>query len=350
MMNAVTSTSGSVSGDNSDIALSFLDLVPVSAGTDAATAIAASVRTIQAAEQAGYSRFWVAEHHNTVNIASSATAVLIGHLAGATSSIRVGSGGVMLPNHAPLRVAEDFGTLATIYPDRIDLGLGRAPGTDPMTARELRRGRSDVADFAADIRDLQRYLAPVRPEAQIIAYPGQGTNVPMYVLGSSTAGASVAATLGMPFAFASHFSPFQLVEALEVYRSSFNPDAPTATVAKPYVMVATNTMVADTKEEAEYQFSVVQQMFLSLGRGGTRKPSPEPTKNPMAGATTMEWERVKAVLQCSFTGTADEVSTEMREFAREIEADEIITTTYAHDPEVRINSVRALGEAWNSQR
>ncbi|MBP2331423.1 LLM class flavin-dependent oxidoreductase [Corynebacterium freneyi] len=326
--------------------LSVLDLVPVSAGSTAAEAIAATVEAARAAETSGYKRFWVAEHHNTLNIASSATTVLMGHIAGATSTIRVGSGGIMLPNHAPLRVAEDVGTLATIYPDRIDLGLGRAPGTDPSTARELRRGASDVVDFAADIRDLVRYLGPVRPEAKIVAYPGQGTNVPMYVLGSTTAGASVAAVLGMPFAIASHFAPHQLAEALEVYRDSFNADAPTATIAEPHVMVAANVLVADTAERARREFSVIQQMFLSLGRGGARKPLPQPVDHPEAGATMLEWQRVQTMLRCSFHGTADDVTAGLDQFAADTGADEIITVTYSHDPSVRIDSIRRLGEAW----
>ena len=329
------------------VPLSVLDLVPVPSGSTPREAIASSVRGARAAEAAGYRRFWIAEHHNARNIASSATTVLMGHIAGATESIRVGSGGVMLPNHAPLRVAEDIGTLATIYPDRIDLGLGRAPGTDPMTARELRRGGSDVADFATDIRELQRYLAPVRPEARIVAYPGQGTNVPMYVLGSSTAGASVAAMLGMPFAAASHFAPFQLAEAIEVYRSGFRADAPTATIDEPFVMVAANTMAADSVEEAEFQFSVVQRMFLDIGRGGSRRPLPEPVRNPEAGASMIEWERVKATLRCSFVGTPDMVVDGLERFAGETGADEIITVTYSHDPAVRIDSLTAIGDAWN---
>ena len=328
------------------VPLSFLDLVPVSAGSTAREAIAASVSNARVAEKSGYLRYWVAEHHNTANIASSATAVLMGHLAGATKSIRIGSGGVMLPNHAPLRVAEDMGTLATIYPGRIDLGLGRAPGTDPYTAMELRRGASDVADFASDIQELQRYLGPVAPDARIIAFPGQGTNVPMYVLGSSTAGASVAAALGMPFAAASHFAPYQLMESVEVYRERFRADAPTATVEKPYVMVAANTMVADTEAEARFQFSVVQQIFLELGRGGPRKPLPEPTEAPQAGATQREWMGVEAALSCSFAGTAEQVVAGLEQFQRETAADEIITTTYAHDPEVREKSVALLGENW----
>lgn len=331
------------------VPLSVLDLVPVSAGSNAAGAIAASVEAARAAEAAGYRRFWIAEHHNTLTIASSATAVLMGHVAGATSTIRVGSGGIMLPNHAPLRVAEDIGTLATIYPGRIDLGLGRAPGTDPATARELRRGASDVADFASDIRALVRYLGPARPEAAIVAHPGQATDVPMYVLGSTTAGASVAAALGMPFAVASHFAPHQLAESLEVYRSSFDAGAPTATIAEPHVMVAANVLVADTAERARREFSVVQRMFLSLGRGGAREPLPEPVDHPGAGATMIEWQRVQEMLRCSFVGTADDVVAGLEGFAAETGADEIITVTYSHDPRVRIRSIHKLGLAWFTQ-
>lgn len=335
-------------GSAGPVPLSVLDLVSVSSGSGAAEAIEASVRSARAAEEAGYRRYWVAEHHNTASVASSATSVLMGRLAQETSTIRIGSGGIMLPNHAPLRVAEDIGTLAVMYPDRIDLGLGRAPGTDPETARQLRRGRSDVVDFASDIGDLQRFLAGARPEAQIIAHPGQGTNVPLYVLGSSTGGASVAAQLGLPLVLAAHFAPHQVAEAMEVYRRNFRADAPTAQIDEPWLMVAVNTMVADTEEEAEFHFSVVQQMFLQMGkRSGARRPLPPPSKAPNALATHMEWERVKATLRYSFVGTADQVVGGLRDFAADADVDEIMTVTYAHDPDIRLNSVISLGRAWN---
>lgn len=342
-----------IAGDMSEspgvVPLSVLDLVSVSHGSGAAEAIEASVRSAQAAERVGYRRYWVAEHHNTVSVASSATSVLMGRFANETSTIRIGSGGIMLPNHAPLRVAEDFGTLALMYPDRIDLGLGRAPGTDPATAKQLRRGRSDIVDFSADIRELQHYLAGARPEAQIIAHPGQGTNVPLYVLGSSTGGATVAAELGLPLVLAAHFAPTQIAEALEVYRRNFRADAPTAQVEKPWVMIAVNTMVADTEEEAQFQFSVIQQMFLQMGkRSGSRRPLTPPSKAPNALATHMEWERVKAVLRYSFVGTAERVSEDLQNFALDAGIDEIMTVTYAHDPQIRENSIISLGVAWQN--
>ncbi|WP_448852572.1 LLM class flavin-dependent oxidoreductase [Corynebacterium sp. 335C] len=330
------------------VPLNVLDLVPVSEGMTPGEAIAASAETAQAAEAAGYSRYWIAEHHNTASVASSATTLLMGRILQETSDIRVGSGGIMLPNHAPLKVAEEIGTLEAMYPGRVDLGLGRAPGTDPMTARELRRGASDVADFAADIRDLQRYLGPVRPEARIIAHPGQGSNTPMYVLGSSTGGATVAAAMGLPFVMATHFAPFQLEEALEVYRGGFDADAPTAQIDRPWVMVAANAMVRDTEEDARFQFSVSQRMFLELGRRGGRGPLKPPTETPQAGASQMEWMRVEATLRHAYHGTAEQVVDELAGFAEATGADEVITVTYAFDPEVRRESIAALGEAWNA--
>ncbi len=369
-------------GQPSHVPLSFLDLVPVVAGSTVHDAIENSVRTVQVAEQAGFHRYWVAEHHNTLNIASSATTVLMGRFAQATSKIRIGSDGIMLPNHAPLRVAEDIGTLATMYPDRIDLGLGRAPGTDPRTAAELRRGASDVSDFADDISQLQRYLAD--PEkldkleglddgtsttmaethnlfagagslsgspgmrGRIVAFPGQGTEVPMYVLGSSGGGATVAAMLGLPFAFASHFAPFQLEHAINLYRKHFDASAPTAQISEPKVMVAVNAMAAETTEQAEFEFSVVQQMFLRLGRGGSRKPLPEPTTTPQAGASPAEWQRVQASLGVRAVGTPDEVVADLENVVAATGADELILTTYAHDPEVRNRSIELIGQAWKT--
>ena len=330
------------------VPISVLDLVPVSRGMTAGEAIAAAVDTARAAEAAGFSRYWIAEHHNTASVASAATTLLMGRLLDATETIRVGSGGIMLPNHAPLKVAEEIGTLEAMHPGRIDLGLGRAPGTDPMTARELRRGASDVADFAADIRDLQRYLGPVRPEARIIAHPGQGSNTPMYVLGSSTGGATVAAAMGLPFVMATHFAPLQLEEALEVYRGGFDGSAPTARIDRPWVMVAANAMVRDTAEDARFQFSVSQRMFLELGRGGGRGPLQEPVEHPEAGATPMEWARVEAALRYGYHGTADQVVAGLEEFVEAADADELITVTYAFDPVVRREAIAALGEAWNS--
>ncbi|MCU0762031.1 MAG: LLM class flavin-dependent oxidoreductase, partial [Hydrogenophaga sp.] len=221
--------------DSTAITLSMLDLVAVREGGTVADALAIALRTAQHAEQLGFKRYWLAEHHNMSGIASSATAVLVGHVAGGTQRIRVGSGGIMLPNHAPLVVAEAFGTLAELYPGRIDLGLGRAPGTDPLTMRALRRDRVETeADFPRDVAELQRLLGPVQPGQRLIAMPGAGTEVPIWLLGSSLFSARLAAERGLPFAFASHFAPRLLLQALEVYRSTFQPSA---TLQRPYVAV-----------------------------------------------------------------------------------------------------------------
>ncbi|MBV7296104.1 LLM class flavin-dependent oxidoreductase [Corynebacterium sp. TAE3-ERU12] len=331
------------------VPLSVLDLAPVSEGSEPADAIGATLGAAQAADHAGYRRFWIAEHHNTIGVASSATAVLVGQIAGNTERIRVGSGGVMLPNHVPLRVAEDYGTLATIYPDRIDLGVGRAPGTDPATAQELQRGGSDIHEFVANIRQLHNYLGPAQPGAPIIACPGQGTNVPIYVLGSSAAGATVAAAMGLPLAMAAHFAPFQLAEALEIYRDQFNPDAPTAQVDQPYVMVGVNTLVADTAAEARYQFSVTEQMFILLRKRGGRAKLPPPTRTPYDMTSDRGRQALQASLRCSFVGTEEMVVDGLAQFADDTGADEFITVTYAHDPQVRHESIARLGQVWHAQ-
>ncbi|HEX5739463.1 MAG TPA: LLM class flavin-dependent oxidoreductase, partial [Hydrogenophaga sp.] len=244
------------------IPLSMLDLVAVREGGSVADALAIALRTAQHAEALGFKRYWLAEHHNMSGIASSATAVLVGHIAGGTQRMRVGSGGVMLPNHAPLVVAEAFGTLAELYPGRIDLGLGRAPGTDPLTMRALRRDRVETeADFPRDVAELQRLLGPAQPGQRLIAMPGAGTEVPIWLLGSSLFSAQLAAERGLPYAFASHFAPRLLLQALELYRSRFQPSA---TLSKPYVVVGVPMVAAPTDEEADYLASSTYQRVLGI--------------------------------------------------------------------------------------
>ena len=248
-----------------DIPLSMLDLVTVREGGSVADALAIALRTAKHAESLGFTRYWLAEHHNIQGIASSATAVLVGYIAGGTSRIRVGSGGVMLPNHAPLVVAEAFGTLAELYPDRIDLGLGRAPGTDQITMRALRRDRVETeADFPRDVADLQQLLAPAKPGQRVIAMPGAGTEVPIWLLGSSLFSARLAAERGLPYSFASHFAPRLLLQAIDLYRTMFRPSA---TLAKPYVMIGVPVIAAPTDEEAQFLASSTYQRVLGILRG-----------------------------------------------------------------------------------
>jgi luciferase family oxidoreductase group 1 len=244
-------------------ALSILDLAFVTEGATPAEALHRSLDLAQHAERWGYTRFWVAEHHNMIGVASAATSLVIGYLAGGTRTIRVGAGGIMLPNHSPLVVAEQFGTLDALYPGRIDLGLGRAPGTDQRTLRALRRDAMSAESFPQDVVELQAYLGPLRPGQAVQAVPGAGSNVPLWILGSSTYGAQLAAALGLPYAFASHFAPDDLMPALELYRKQFKPSAQ---LAKPHAMVAANVIVADTDAEARHIFTSAQQAFTNLLR------------------------------------------------------------------------------------
>ncbi|MGD9765946.1 MAG: LLM class flavin-dependent oxidoreductase, partial [Candidatus Binatia bacterium] len=253
-----------MSARSQPVALSILDLVPVMAGAKPSDALRNSLDLAQHAERFGYRRYWVAEHHNMTGIASAATAVVICYLAGGTSTIRVGSGGIMLPNHAPLAIAEQFGTLESLFPGRIDLGVGRAPGTDQRTSRALRRDPTSADYFPQDVQELQALLAPVQPGQLVQAVPGGGLQVPLWILGSSLYGAQLAAALGLPYAFASHFAPDALLEALAVYRSSFRPSAQ---LARPYTMVGVNVVAAETDEEARRLFTTTQQGFTNILRG-----------------------------------------------------------------------------------
>lgn len=319
----------------SGIPFSVLDLAPVKEGGTVRDSFRETLKLAQHAESWNYRRFWLAEHHNIAGIASAATAVLIGYVAGGTKTIRVGSGGVMLPNHAPLVIAEQFGTLETLYPNRIDLGIGRAPGTDQITMRALRRTLSNVEeDFPRDLAELLAYFEPARPGQRIRAVPGQGLRVPVWLLGSSLYSAQLAALLGLPFAFASHFAPDYLMQALEIYRQEFRPSE---SLEQPYAMPCVNVFAADTDEEAARLFTSLQQAFINLRRGqpGLLSPPIEPSEG--------QWSKVEMIgvghaLRYSAVGSPETVRRWLESFIRETLADEIMVTAQIFDSEARLRS------------
>jgi luciferase family oxidoreductase group 1 len=317
------------------IPYSVLDLSPIAEGSTASDALRNSVELAQHAERLGYTRYWLAEHHNMPGIASAATAVVIGHVAGGTKLIRVGSGGIMLPNHSPLVIAEQFGTLASLYPGRIDLGLGRAPGTDPFTTRALRRAATAASDtFPEDVLELQKYLADFDPEQRVHAIPGAGTHVPLWLLGSSTFSAQLAAAMGLPFAFASHFAPADLMTALRLYRNLFKPSAQ---LQKPYAMVGVNVIAADTDREAQYQFSSLQQSFALLRRGRPGKVPP-PIEDIDTFWSPMEKAMAQDMLLFSVVGSAETVEGGVRKIIDLTQADELILAAHVYDHRARLRS------------
>jgi len=321
--------------------LSMLDLVAVREGGSVADALAIARRTAQHAERLGFERYWLAEHHNMPGIASSATAVLVGHIAGATQRIRVGSGGVMLPNHAPLVVAEAFGTLAELYPHRIDLGLGRAPGTDGLTMRALRRDRPETeADFPRDVAELQRLLAPAQPGQRLVAMPGAGTEVPIWLLGSSLFSAQLAAQMGLPYAFASHFAPGMLLQALAVYRNQFQPSA---TLAKPYAIVGVPLIAAPTDEEAQFLASSTYQRVLGILTGRRGKLAP-PIDGYLAQLHPQERAAIADFLACAVIGGPDTVREGLTQLAEATQADEFMLVSDVFDVELRLRSLSIAAE------
>lgn len=324
------------------IPLSILDVTAVPEGSTTAQALENARDLAQHAERLGYHRLWVAEHHNMQSIASAATSIVIAHLANATTSIRLGSGGIMLPNHAPLIIAEQFGTLATLFPGRIDLGLGRAPGTDQVTARALRRNLSgSVDDFPNDVLELQHYLKPAQPGQAVVATPGAGTEVPLWILGSSLYGAGLAAMLGLPFAFASHFAPAHMEQAIDIYRKQFQPSAQ---LEKPYVMLGYNVFAADTDEEAQLLQTSMMQTFVRLWRGTPGKMPP-----PQAGywdtLGPQEQQMLGAMLRCSAVGDPDTVATAMHAFVASTGADELMLMSSIHDHQKRLRSFELAAAA-----
>jgi luciferase family oxidoreductase group 1 len=312
---------------------SVLDLAPIVAGSTAAQSFQNSRDLAQHAEQWGYTRYWVAEHHNIPGIASAATSVVIAHLAQATKKIRVGSGGIMLPNHAPLLIAEQFGTLEALFPNRIDLGIGRAPGGDLHTAHAIRRGQAGGVDtFEQDLAELRTYLGPIQPQQVVRAVPGQNSNLPLYLLGSSDYSANLAAELGLPFAFASHFAPDYLTVALALYRQRFQPSE---ALKQPYVMVGVNIFAADTDAEAKRLFTSLQQAFLNLVRG-----IPGPLEPPVDKIqwSPMEKSHIDRKLQYSAVGSPETVKRKLQQILDTTDADELILTAQIHDHPARLHS------------
>ena len=319
---------------------SILDLAPVNQGSTPAEALPHSLDLAQHAERWGYYRYWVAEHHNMTGIASAATSVVIGYLAAGTSSIRLGSGGIMLPNHSPLVIAEQFGTLASLYPDRIDLGVGRAPGTDQNTAHALRRTLSGSAeDFPSDVVELQYFLNDAQPGQVVRAVPGAGTRVPLWILGSSLFGAQLAGMLGLPFAFASHFAPADMLRALEVYRQRFKPSEQ---LAAPYVMLGFNVCAAESDAEAQYLRTSSLQSLLKL-RSGTPGQLPPPVEN--FAPTAAEQAMIAQMRQCSGVGSVATVGKAMEDFISQTGADELILVGAIYDHKKRLRSFELAAEA-----
>ncbi len=322
--------------------LSVLDLSPIAHGSDAAQSFRNSLSLAQHAERLGYRRFWLAEHHGMPGIASAATAVLIGHVAGGTSTIRVGAGGIMLPNHSPLVIAEQFGTLESLYPGRIDLGLGRAPGSDQITARAMRRNlASDADEFPQDVMELADYFS-ASPRQPVRAVPGTGLNVPIWILGSSLFGAQLAAALGLPYAFASHFAPAQMMPAIEIYRAQFRPSA---AVARPHVMLGFNVFAADTSEEAKFRATSMQQAFVNL-RSGRPSQLPPPVEGYADRVGPQERALLDSVLSCSAVGSPDEVRASLQAFVARTGADELMITSQIFDHAARLRSYEITAEVF----
>ncbi|TYR74232.1 LLM class flavin-dependent oxidoreductase [Rossellomorea vietnamensis] len=327
---------------NINIPVSVLNLAPIRKGQNSKDAIDSMVDLAQAAEKMGYTRYWIAEHHNTATLVSSATSILIKHTLENTETIRVGSGGVMLPNHSPLVVAEQFGTMATIYPDRVDLGLGRAPGTDMMTASALRRSSSqeNVYTFPDDIQQLLTYFGPAEGQGYVKAYPGVGTNIPLYILGSSTDSAYLAAKLGLPYAFAAHFAPRHMEEALSIYRRQFHPSE---YLDKPHAIICLNVIATETDEDAKLQSTTMQQFFLNVVRG-TQSPMSPPVEDMDAVWTPGEKQMAESMTSVSLMGSKQTVKEQLTSFQEKYDVDEIMAVSYIYDQEKQKRSYEIFKE------
>jgi luciferase family oxidoreductase group 1 len=329
------------------IPLSVLDLSPIAQGSDARQAFRNTLELARLAESLGYRRYWLAEHHGMPGIGSSATAVLIGYVAGGTSTLRVGAGGIMLPNHSPLVIAEQFGTLEALYPGRIDLGLGRAPGSDPLTARALRRTLdSDPEQFPQDVLELMAYFEPPQPGQRLIAVPGAGLKVPIWILGSSLFGAQLAAELGLPFSFAAHFAPQLTLEAIALYRERFKPSADWP---RPYVLLGVSAVAADTDAEAHFLQSSMKQVFVSL-RHGRPIQLPPPIDDYEAMLSIEERAMLEHTLKYSAVGSPTTVVRRLQEFAARTGADELILVSQIYEHAKRLRSYQLIAEAWKQQR
>ena len=326
----------------SSIPLSVLELATVIAGGNSRSAISNTVKVAQHAETLGFQRIWMAEHHNIQHIASSATSVIIGHVAGQTNKIRVGSGGIMLPNHSPLVIAEQFGTLETIYPGRIDLGLGRAPGTDQLTARALRRDNMETSmNFPQDVKQLQAYFSSDNESAKVRAFPGEGLEIPIWILGSSTDSAYLAAEFGLPYAFAAHFAPQQFRAAIDIYRNNFKPSK---VLKKPYVMACVNIFGADTDEEAEFLATSLIRLFIGIITN-ERKPLMPPGDLPTSYYMPDVKTYVNSMLACTFKGSVSTLRKNLRTFIADTGIDELMATSHIYDFDAKLRSFSILKEA-----
>lgn len=325
----------------SDISFSVLDLATVAEGRTPADTFRHSLESARLAEHLGYTRYWFAEHHNMVNVASSATSVLIGYIAAGTSSIRVGSGGIMLPNHAPLIVAEQFGTLASLYPGRIDLGLGRAPGSDQVTAKEI-RGDNFYSQyhFPHDIEKLQTFFSAENSTGSVRAIPGEGLDIPIWILGSSTDSARLAAAMGLPYAFASHFAPAQFLAAIDLYRKNFRASEQ---LKSPYVMACVNVVAADTDAEANRLATSLQQFIIGVVSGKRRLLQP-PVESMDGIWNIYEEEAAKQMLGYSFFGSPEKIKKEMQRFISRTQVDEVMATSHIYDQEAKMHSFKLFAE------
>ncbi|MDR0264730.1 MAG: LLM class flavin-dependent oxidoreductase [Sphingobacterium sp.] len=323
------------------IALSALDLAPIKKGENTASALGRTVKIAQHIEKLDFKRIWVAEHHNMEYIASSATSLLIQHIAANTDHIRVGSGGIMLPNHAPLVIAEQFGTLETLFPGRIDLGLGRAPGTDQLTAMALRRNNLNTAfQFPQEVKDLQRYFSADNFDAKVRAFPGEGLDIPLYILGSSTDSAYLAASLGLPYAFATHFAPAQFAAASMIYHQNF---VPSEVLEKPYFISCVNVIAADSTEEANFLATSFYNLFAGIVTN-TRRPLSEPTQEVIYKGIAAIEQAVQSMASCAFIGDGDKIRPEIEKFVKDHKVDEIMATSYIFDDEKCLRSFSLLKE------
>lgn len=329
------------------VPLSVLDLSPIPEGSDAGQALRNSLELARHVEALGYQRYWMAEHHNLPGIASAATAVALAHIAAGTRTIRIGAGGVMLPNHAPLLIAEQFGTLAALHPGRVELGLGRAPGSDQITAQAMRRNLHSTGDeFPRDVVELMHYFQPAEEGQRVVAVPGAGLDVPFWILGSSTYGAQLAAMLGLPYAFASHFAPGSMMDAMAVYREKFRPSAQ---LAAPHVMLGVNIVAADTDAEARFLFSSLQQSFLNIRRG---RPAKLPAPVPDMDARLDRYARAMLddALACAIVGSRDTVRAGMEAFIARTGADALMVTANIYDHAARLHSFELVAEAHGDMR